>query len=397
MLRMGLPVATPVDFHDLSKGFKVLLRPDGVLKAFREEVQSYTGASQVFAVNSGRAAIYIALRAIAKRSKRRDVIIPAFICPSVARAAVKAQLNVVLCDITPDGFGIDPNALEKLLPMNPLAIIAPHLFGYPNDINIINELASKTGTIVIEDAAQAFGARWNAQPVGTLASVGIFSFGMAKVLSTLGGGLIIVNDEMLIDDVRAFFEGLPCPDRRSQAIDLSKIALLSMLSCSHHLGPFIYVWEKKFQRASDLCDFDPAKYSPAQAAIARRLVDRFETITAIRRNNAKQIERGLTGLAGITIPQVSQKSSPVYLRFPVVVKDLNIREKLLKIFVRRGINVSRMYDKKSFESVCSLASRIDRYPVTEYLCERMVNLPTHAYLTERDISTMIDVFHSVFS
>ena len=101
--------------------------------------------------------------------------------------------------------------LEKLLSSKSLAVITTHLFGYPSDLNIINELASKMGTIVIEDAAQAFGAQWNKQPVGTLASVGIFSFGMSKVLSTLGGGLIIVNDEMFIDDVRAFFEGLPCP------------------------------------------------------------------------------------------------------------------------------------------------------------------------------------------
>jgi dTDP-4-amino-4,6-dideoxygalactose transaminase len=391
---MGVPVATPIDFDDLSAGFKVLLKPNGVLESFIEKVRSYTRAEHVFAVNSGRAAIYIVLMAIAKRSKHKDVIIPAFICPSVARAIVKAKLNVVLCDITPDIFGIDPNALEKLLTMKPLAVIASHLFGYPSDINIINELASKTGAIIIEDAAQAFGAQWNKQPVGTLSSVGIFSFGMSKVLSTLGGGIITVNDEMLIDDVRAFFEGLPCRDHRSQVIDLSKIALLSILSRSHHLRPFIYVWEKRFQRASELDDFDLAKYSPTQAAIAQRLVNRFEAITAVRRNNARKLERGLMGLRGITIPQVSPKSSPVYLRFPVVVDDVNVKDKLVKKLAQRGINVSQMYDKKSFASVCSLASRIERYPVTEYLCERMVNLPTHAYLTERDISTMIDVFHS---
>lgn len=397
MIRMGVPVATPIDLDDLSTGFKILLRPNGVMESFSEQICSSIGTEHVFAVNSGRAAIYIALRALAKRSNRKDVIIPAFVCPSVARAILKAGLNVVLCDITSDGFGIDPNALEKLLSSKSLAVIATHLFGYPSDLNIINELASKMGTIVIEDAAQAFGAQWNKQPVGTLASVGIFSFGMAKVLSTLGGGLITVNEEMVIDDVRAFFEGLPCPDHRSQVIDLSKIALLSMLSRSHHLGPFIYVWEKKFQRASDLDDFEPQRYSPAQAAIAQRLVNRFEAITAIRRNNARQIERGLMGLTGITIPQVSPESSPVYLRFPVVVDDVNVKGKLVKKLAQRGINVSQMYDNKSFESVCSLASRIDRYPVTEYLCDRMVNLPTHAYITERDISKMVDVFHSVLS
>lgn len=393
MIKMGVPVATPVDFDDLSAGFKALMRPNGVLEAFSEQIRLHTRAAHVFAVNSGRAAIYITLKSLSQRSNRKDVIIPAFICPSVAKAILKAGLNVVLCDITSDGFGIDPNALEKLLSSKSLAVIATHLFGYPSDLNIINELASKMGTIVIEDAAQAFGAQWNKQPVGTLASVGIFSFGMAKVLSTLGGGLIIVNDDMFIDDVRAFFEGLPCPDHWSQVIDLSKIALLSMLSRSHHLGPFIYVWKKKFQRASDLDDFELQRYSPAQAAIAQRLVNRFEAITAVRRNNARQLERRLMGLTGITIPQVSRKSSPVYLRFPVVVDDVKVKGKLVKKLAQRGINISQMYDKKSFESVCSLASRIDHYPVTEYLCDRMVNLPTHSYLTARDISTMIDVFH----
>ena len=394
MIRMGVPVATPVDFDDLSAGFKALIMPNGVPDAFREEIRLHTRAAHVFAVNSGRAAIYLTLKSLSLRSNRKDVIIPAFICPSVARAILKAGLNVVLCDITSDGFGIDPNALEKLLSSKSLAVIATYLFGYPSDLNIINELASNKGTIVIEDAAQAFGAQWNKQPVGTLASVGIFSFGMAKVLSTLGGGLIIVNDDMFIDDIRALFEGLPCPDHWSQVIDLSKIALLSMLSRSHHIGPFIYVWEKKFQRASDMDDFDLQRYSPAQAAIAQRLVNRFDEITAVRRDNARRIERGLMGLKGINIPHVSQKSSPVYLRFPVVVEDILIKDKIVRRLARSGINISQMYDRQSFQSVCSLAKNTSRYPVTEYLCDRMVNLPTHAYLTERDISEMIDVFHS---
>jgi len=394
---MGLPVATPIDFNDLLEGFKVLLKPNGALESLREKVRSCTGASHVFAVNSGRAAIYIALLAIARRSKRKDVIIPAFICPSVARAIRKAKLNVILCDITPNGFCIDQNALEKLLVMEPLAVIVPYLFGYPSDINIINELASEAKAVVIEDAAQAFGAQWNNQPVGTRSHIGIFSFGMAKVLSTFRGGLINVNDETFLEDIEASFYGIANPGHLSQLLDLCKLVVLSVLSHSQHIKPFIYVWEKKFQRTSDMDDFDLARYSPAQAAIVQRLMNRLGAITAVRRNNARKIEKGLAGLPGIIIPQVALESSPVYLRFPVVVEDINIKAKLVRKLIQGGINVSQMYNKESFESVCSLTSYISYYPVTEYLCDRMVNLPTHAYLTERDISTMIDIFRSVIS
>jgi len=397
MLRMGVPVATPVEFKDLSAGFKALCVPNGVVESFSEQVRLFTKASQVYAVNSGRASLYITFRVLAGQSERKNIIIPAFICPSVAKAIVKAGLNVILCDIRGDDFGIDPDALEKLLTFNPLAVVATHLFGYPSDLSAIIKIASRNGIVVVEDAAQSFGAEWNSQPVGALTSVSIFSFGMSKALSTMGGGLIAVNDKILAENFGAFFDGLPHPGRGSQLVGLSKIAALSVLSRSQHLGPLMYIWKKYFQRSSDLDDFDLARYSSAQAAIAVRLMERFKEIIDSRRTIALQLEKGLRGLPGISVPQIPPESSPVYLRFPVVVEDVTVREQLVKRLSQNGINVSQMYDMRSFEAVRCVASSRSRYPVTEYLCRRMVNLPTHAYLTERDISTMIETFHRVLS
>jgi perosamine synthetase len=394
MLKMGMPVATPIGPADIAAAFRVFLRPGDALELFTEQVMSVTGAARVYAVNSGRAALYIALRALATGSHRRDVIIPAFICPSVPKAIVTADLNVVLCDIRADNFGINPDALKKHLASNTLAVVATHLFGYPNDLTAITDMAAQNDVFIVEDAAQAFGARWNLQPVGTLADVGVFSFGISKVLSTMGGGLICVNDKGLIDRFAPFLDGLWRPNRAAQLGYLSKIVLLAMLAYSQHLGPLIYIWEKYFQGSGDLDDFNVANYSPAQAAIALRLLNRFADITASRRNNALLLERGLYGLPGIRIPQIPPESSPVYLRFPVVVDDINVKCRLVEKLKQKGICVSQMYERKSFESVCSLTTRTDRYPATEYLCERMINLPTHAFLTELDTLAIVDVFRN---
>ena len=96
------------------------------------------------------------------------------------------------------------------------------------------------------------------------------------------------------------------------------------------------------------------------------------------------------------LPRTPPGGEPVFLRFPVVVEDPAVKAALMKRLAARGINVSQMYEPAAFEAVCKLAGRRRACPEAEYLCRRMVNLPTHPYLTARELEEAVAAFHEVF-
>src|SRR5258708_1297150 len=99
--RMGVPVATPISAADCLAGGAALVRRGAHRPAFENEVRNLLGMDFVRSTNSGRSALYFTLQAMKQSSSRNEVVIPAFVCPSVGRAVVKAGLKAVLCDVGP--------------------------------------------------------------------------------------------------------------------------------------------------------------------------------------------------------------------------------------------------------------------------------------------------------
>jgi dTDP-4-amino-4,6-dideoxygalactose transaminase len=113
----------------------------------------------------------------------------------------------VLVDVDPETYTIDPGALEAAITPHTRAIIPVHLYGHPADMEPILAIARRAGVRVIEDCAQAHGARYREHPVGTMGDLGCFSFYPTKNLGALGdGGAVIGNDRELIERVRLLRE-----------------------------------------------------------------------------------------------------------------------------------------------------------------------------------------------
>lgn len=393
MWQMGVPVATPIMGRDVAAGIAAVFKPDGRISAFEGQIFAFCGTNPAGLLNSGRAALFATLLAMKQDSPRDEVIIPAFICPSVARAVVKAGLKVVLCDVAPGGFGLDPRALEQAITPRTLVVVATHLFGYPTDVAPVLRLAHAAGAMVIEDAAQAFGATVNSRPVGTAADAGMFSFGLSKVLFTMGGGLILANNPRVAERLVAVLEPLRADPAWRQALGLCKLALIAILLRSHHLGPLASVWAAAFRGKHDADDFNVSAWTPAQAAVASSLLRRLADITAARQRHAAWFLEELSGIPGLRLPTPLPNSAPAFLRFPIVVADPVKKRALLGRLQKNGINASEMYDRASYQAVCSFASSRTECAETEYLVERMLNLPTHAYLEQRDREQIRAAFH----
>ena len=276
-----------------------------------------------------------------------------------------------------------------------LAVIVAHLYGYPCDLMAVADRARTGGAMLIEDAAQAFGAKVHGRLAGTLGDAGMFSFGMSKVLWSAGGGVIAISNPDLTRRVAlSLSQALP-PTGWSQMADAFKMALLAALLRSHHLGPLDAVWSSQMRGKGDCDDFRAAALSETHAAVACSLLRRLTEIAAVRASNANYFSTHLSQYPGLVLPLVAAGSEPAFLRYPIVIDDIARKRDLLTRLREAGINASEMYARDSYDGVLALASRRVDCPRSEYLLDRMLNLPTHSFVTARDLTRTVEVFGSV--
>jgi perosamine synthetase len=147
---------------------------------------------------SGTAALLIALITLRElQPQRRRVVVPAFTCPLVAIAVQQAGLELQLCDLRHGHYDMDPAALRAACDERTLAIVPTHLAGRVADVDDALAVARQVGAYVIEDAAQALGARRDGVSVGLAGDVGFFSLAAGKGLSIYEGGLLLARDPSL--------------------------------------------------------------------------------------------------------------------------------------------------------------------------------------------------------
>ncbi|WP_445392673.1 DegT/DnrJ/EryC1/StrS family aminotransferase [Stenotrophomonas pavanii] len=164
----------------------------------REILARQLGTPPLQLTCSGTHALLIALRTLRKRAPKRDtVILPAYTCPLVPIAVHSLGLRVQLCDTRRGHFDFDPAQLSRLADARTLAILPTHLGGRIADVERACDIARRAGAWVIEDAAQALGARIGNSSVGLRGDIGFFSLAAGKGLSLHEGGLLVSRDDEL--------------------------------------------------------------------------------------------------------------------------------------------------------------------------------------------------------
>lgn len=208
-----------MQFLDLKAQYKSIKKEinQAVLKALNEgdfilgsevkkleyDISRYCKTKYGIGVNSGTDALYLSLMAIGV-GPDDEVIVPPF--SFIATVDVVALLGAkpVFVDINPKTFNIDENKIEEKISKKTKAIIPVHIFGRPVEIDRIMEIAKKYNLFVIEDAAQAIGAKYKGRQIGSIGHLGCFSFFPSKNLGAYGdGGMIVTNDDLLAKKIQA--------------------------------------------------------------------------------------------------------------------------------------------------------------------------------------------------
>lgn len=169
---------------------------------FEQEFAEYCGASECIALNSGTSALHLALLAAGVGPGDEVITVPFTFVASVA-AVIYAGARPVLVDIDPHSFTMDPAAIESAITPCTKAILPVHLYGQTADMDPILDIARRHNLIVIEDTAQAHGARYKGRSAGTIGDIGCFSFYPAKNLGAYGeGGAVTTNNPQYAKTIR---------------------------------------------------------------------------------------------------------------------------------------------------------------------------------------------------
>ena len=164
------------------------------VEAFETEFANFIGVPYAVSCASGTDALHLSLSA-AGVGRGDEVITSTFSFIASAGAIMLAEATPVFVDIDRRSFNMSPAAVMSAITERTKAILVPHLYGHPADMTALKEIADKHKLVLVEDCAQAFGAKYNGQYVGTLATAGCFSFYPTKILGAYGdGGMITVND-----------------------------------------------------------------------------------------------------------------------------------------------------------------------------------------------------------
>jgi dTDP-4-amino-4,6-dideoxygalactose transaminase len=162
---------------------------------FEQEFAAYCGAAECIALNSGTSALHLALLAAGVGPGDEVITVPFTFVASVA-AVTYTGARPMLIDIDPRSFTMDPAAIEAAITPRTKVILPVHLYGQSADMDPIMEVARRHQLIVIEDAAQAHGAKYKGRPVGSIGDMGCFSFYPGKNLGAYGeGGAVTTNNE----------------------------------------------------------------------------------------------------------------------------------------------------------------------------------------------------------
>lgn len=164
---------------------------------FEQALAAFLNVTEVGLTCSGTASLVVILETLRRNSTRKTVIVPAYTCPLVVFAVAHCGLHVRICDVRPSSFEFEPEALARACDSDTLAILPTHLAGRVADLDPVIALARRCGAYVIEDAAQALGAKDQGRSVGLRGDAGFFSLAAGKGLSIFEGGAWIAADACL--------------------------------------------------------------------------------------------------------------------------------------------------------------------------------------------------------
>jgi dTDP-3-amino-3,4,6-trideoxy-alpha-D-glucose transaminase len=322
-------------------------------EALEREFAAYCGVRHCVGLASGFDALALGLRALGV-GPGDEVIVPSHTCVATWLAASEVGADVVAVEPDPETWNIDPGRVEAAVGPRTRALVAVHLYGQCAEMDALGELARRHGLALLEDAAQAAGARWNGRRAGALGDAAAFSFFPTKNLGALAdAGALLSDDADLAARVR-------------------RLGHYGAGSKNDH------VEKGRNSRLGEL-----------QAAFLRAKLPHLDAWNERRRALAQIYLERLAGRDDLVLPRVAPGGEPVWHLFAVRVPR---RDALRERLAARGIGTAVHYPVPPHRSgaYAPERTRLGALPLAEALAETLLSLPLHPHLHEREVHAVCD-------
>lgn len=327
-----------------------------------EQFAAQLGSAHALAVSSGTAALHLALLAL-DCGPGDEVVLPSLNFVAAANAVTHAGATPVFCDIVgEEDLNLDPEDLAAAVSPRTKAVIVLHYAGYACDLAAVETLAARHGFVIIEDAAHGPGATWRGRPLGSIGSVGCFSFFSNKNLPVGEGGMVTTSDSGLADRLR--------------------------LLRSH--GMTTLTWQRHQGHASAYDVVQPGfnyRIDELRAAIASVQLRRLVGGNAARRAHAARYRERLGGAEGLSIPFSDDgqfEASAHHLAVVLLERPVS-RDTVREALHAEGIQTSVHYPPiHRFSAYAGVGARRP-LPRTDDVADRIMTLPLFPHMSEEDV------------
>ncbi len=316
-----------------------------------ESFARLVGAKHAIGVGSGTDAIFLSLRAL-DLQPGDEVITTSFTFYATIGAIVTAGGTPVFCDIE-DDFNISVTRIKSLITEKTKAIVPVHWSGRPCDMNEMIKISEEFGIPIIEDACHSILAEYHGKKTGTFGITGCFSFHPLKNLNVWGdGGIITTNSDDMNSKIRLL--------RNHGLVDRD------------HCEVFAY----------------NSRLDTIQAVVANHLLGKIEDITKARIAHADYLDKGLSHVSGIEIPQRNPEIKEVFHIYSFMAEN---RDSLWDFLRENGIDAKIHYPIPMHLQPAAryLNYKKGDFPVTERVANQTISLPVHEFVQLKDLDFMI--------
>jgi perosamine synthetase len=329
------------------------------VERFEREFASLVGVPHALTTSSGTTALHVALAALGV-GPGDEVIVPDMTFVATANAVTYCGAKPVLVDVDPGTWTLDPAKTEDALTEHTRGMIPVHLYGHPADMDPLLRIAQRHGLFVLEDCAEALGARYRSAVAGSLGTAACFSFYGNKTVTTGEGGMLVTRDEALHRKARMLRDHGMSPDRRYY----------------HPVVGFNY-------RLTNL-----------QAAVGVAQLERIEQIFARKARIDALYREQLAPVRGLVMPPHASWARPVCWLFSMLVEPEAFgceRSELQAHLEQKGIGCRSL-----FHPLHQQPPYLDgrSFPVSESLSRRGLSLPSAVTLPDRTIEYICGLIRS---
>jgi perosamine synthetase len=317
--------------------------------AFEDGFAAFCGASHAVAIINGTAALHVALLALGI-GPGDEVIVPDLTYIASANAVTYCGARPIFADVDPATWTLNPEDAARKLSPRTKAVMPVHLYGHPVDMEPILELAKAHNLYVVEDAAEAHGAEYKGQRVGTLGDIGVFSFYGNKIITTGEGGMIVTNDSALADKSRLL---------KGQGMDPEHRYWFPIIGYNYRM-------------------------TNMQAAIGVAQLERIEWFIERRRGVAKWYDAALMSLP-VLKPVEAEWAKNSYWLYSICVNEEIDRDLLMNHLLERGVE-TRPFFYPMHTMPPYRDTPQETTPVATGLAAQGLSLPSSANLAKEDVA-----------